>query len=154
MSDRSVYLIDPSWNGDPADADQAVVKEWPDTADKFLVAEELWRLLGRDDRAAQIAEIMDRACERAKPVLNTQDIEGLLRLVDGLDAAVRAGLVNENLLVPEARLADLRSRSRWLDLSERRGADARHGVWEGVGGVWRLQTVLTEALKLGLHVSL
>lgn len=113
-----------------------------------------WRLLGHDDRAAHIAEVMDRACERPSPVLDTQDIKDVLRSIDGLEEAVRARLVNERLMVPEARLADLRARSRWLDLSEHRGADARHGVWEGVGGVWRLQAVLSEALRLGLRVGL
>lgn len=153
MSDRTLYLIDPSWRGDPRDADLSVVKEWPDSAEKFLVAEELWRLSGHEDVASQLGAIVDRACERDKPVLDTQDIEGVLRLIDGLDAAVRAELVDEDLRVPEGRLAELRARSRWLDLSEARGVDARYGVWEGVGGVWRLRALLSEALSLGLHVA-
>ena len=135
MSDRTVYLIHSPWDGALADRAQAVVEERPDTFNKFQVAQELWRLVGNEERAAQIAEIMNRACERVEPVLDTKDIESILRLVEGLEAAVRVGLVDEKLEVPDARLEELRKRSRWLNLSEKRGADARHGVWEGVGGV-------------------
>jgi len=56
--------------------------------------------------------------------------------------------------VPAENLPELRSRTQWLNLYDARGVDARGGIWEGVGGVWRLRRVLQQALDNGVHVAL
>jgi len=155
VSKQTVYLVDPTWEGDREDRDQSVVEEYPDTRDKFDVVEELWRLAGDDERANQIDAILNVVCERPDPVLNTDEITRILALTDGLEEALRAArVVDEHDRVPAEKLPELRARTRWVNLSDSGGRDPKYGVMVAVGGVWRLRYVLKEALDKGLHVAL
>jgi hypothetical protein len=85
-------------------------------------------------------------------ILETQGIEQLLALLDGLDDAVRTAVLGPDDLVPVDRLPEVRARTRLVDVDEDRGTTATYAVVEALAEVCRLREALEETLAHGLHL--
>jgi hypothetical protein len=153
---RSIHLFRPEWNNDP---DPEILYEY--VVESLLhgpryiqVALELWRLADDEERAAKIKAVLRRGCERNAPILYTEDIKEFYELLDGLDDALKASLLDENWNIPPERLDEVRRRTREIDLGERPQHRAVKGVEEGLSEVHGLRDFLKQALDQNLHVAL
>jgi hypothetical protein len=146
----TLYLVRP--DADPDDSEQYVVDSFDRMRSAFEIAKELWLIAGKPERATEIRNALGRS--DPGPLLKTDAIVELLRLTDGLDEAVTAGvpLDVEGKVSPE-KLTELRRTTKRLWLDESRGEAAPYGVREGVYAVDSLRKVLTQAKELGLYVA-
>src|SRR4051794_29835279 len=89
----TLHSMNPSWKEDPDDLVSAVVNVYRHGGSMLDLARELWRLTDNDQRAKQIDEVLAVAYAREPVILETQGIEQLLALLDGLDDAVRKAVL-------------------------------------------------------------
>lgn len=160
MIDRywgTLYLVRHGANFGVDDAAAAVVKPCDYAWSHIDVAKELWHLAGRDDKARAISDllssVMTRTDGRADGVMVAEEIQVLLGLLDGLDAALRVNVVDAHDMVPPEKLSELRARVELVDLDESRGPLAAFGVSEALGRVGELRSILEEAISRGLGIS-
>jgi len=146
-----LHIVAPDPDAQPFDERDVLASD--DHAHFYItLATELWRLLGDDAKARAIEAVIDRAHGRTTPTLDTADIRELLALVTPLEAAIRRELTDDKLLITMEQVAELRAKSKHLDLDESRGADARHAVSEAVADIANLESFLQEALDRGGHI--
>jgi hypothetical protein len=150
----SIYLVRPDWHGDPEDSHESVVETLRHGPRYIDLAIELWRLADNKERADQIKALTLRAFGRSNRDLNTAEVKELLQLLDGLDDALKASLLDENWCVPLERLDEVRRRTTEIDLGERPQHRAVKGVEEGLSEVHGLRDFLKQALDRNLHLAL
>jgi hypothetical protein len=150
----SIYLIRPDWHGDLEDTEDYVVEALLHGPRYIAVALELWRLADHEEQAAKIKAILRRGCERSGRILYTEEIKEFYDLLDGLDDALKASLLDENWNIPLERLEEVRRRTREIDLGERPQHRSVKGAEEGLSEVHGLRDFLKQALDQNLHVAL
>lgn len=150
----AIFLIRPDWVGNEEDLEQATVETYEPARSFLRVGPELWRLAGNHERATAIETLLERVHERDDVVMTADEIKELLRLLDGIEDALVGRVVDEQWMVQPEQLLDLRSRTKTLDLDERRGHLALHAVGEGMGNICSLRAILREARDRGLLVAL
>jgi hypothetical protein len=146
----TLHLVQPGSQGEP----ESVVASFDDGPGYVSIAIELWRLAGNEARASEIATLLDQANDRDYAVLTADEAVQLLHLLDGLEAGLKASVVDQNWNVPASRLPELRQRTKMLNLDEDRGELAQAGVLEGMSSVIALRNILSEAVERGLEVAL
>jgi hypothetical protein len=146
------YLVPPGWDGQADDAHEHVVDTHRYGPSYIRLAIELARLSGDDPRAERIEKVLERAYERDDAVLDDRDIEGMLAAIDGLEGVAKAALLGADNLIPQDRVADLRSRSKFLDLDEHRGATVAYAGLEALTRISALRHFLEDARARGLHI--
>jgi hypothetical protein len=149
----TLYLIDPNWHGDPDNNDESVLGECRHGNSHIYVAIELWRLAGNEERADSLSKLYLSGFGRENRQLSSSEIQEMLHLLDGLDEALLASVVNENWEVPKERLAELRPRCDFVDLSEGGANVATDGVREAMSRVVTLREFLQEGLDRGLYLA-
>ncbi|MCG8421408.1 MAG: hypothetical protein MJE77_26110 [Proteobacteria bacterium] len=150
----TICLVRPDWDGEDENMDQAVVEAYEPAKSFLEVAPELWRLAGDDERADRIEALVDQVYERDRRWMTAEEIEQLIRWLDGIEAALVGKVVDEQWMVRPDQLPALRAHTKTLDLDERRGELACHAVGEGIGDVCSLRSILREAVDRGLLISL
>jgi hypothetical protein len=150
----SIYLIRPDWHGDLEDTEDYVVDALLHGPHYIEVSLELWRLADHEERAAKIEAILERGCERNTRLLFTEEIKEFYDLLDGLDDALKAALLDENWNIPLERLEEVRRRTREIDLGDRPQHRAVKGAEEGLSEVHGLRDFLKQALDRNLHIAL
>lgn len=122
-----------------------------DKAYNFVeIAMELWRLAGRDDRASAIDDVIASAVDYKPRRLERAQIEELRHLLDGLEQALVGTLTDEEHLLSEAKVEELRGHTETLDFAEWRGKEgARYAVQEALIYVDHLRSIANEALAAG-----
>jgi hypothetical protein len=157
MSERywgTLYLIDPNWHGNPGDNDVSVLDECRHGNSHIHVAIELWRLAGNEERASSLDKLSLSAFGRENRALSGTEIQEMLNLLEGLEQALLASVVNEYWEVPKERLAELRPRCDLVNLSDGGSQVATDGVREAMSRVVTLRTFLKEGLDRGLLLAL
>jgi hypothetical protein len=122
-----------------------------DKARGFIeVAMELWRLAGRNDRASAIRRVIVSSVDYEPQRLERAQIKELRDLLDGLEQALVGTLTDEEHLLSEAKVEELRGHTETLDFAEWRGKEgARYSVQEALIYVDHLRAILDEALAAG-----
>lgn len=147
----TLYFVPHDWDGE----DESILETHADQVSNFEKAEAIWRLAGREDRAATIARVLDRACARDREIiLNEQDLAELEPTFQGLDAAIIGPVLDEHLRVPTERLPELREQFPAFDLREGGGLVPETGIGSALGDVEGLGRRLREARARGVHVRL
>jgi hypothetical protein len=147
----TLYLVRP--DSDPDD-DEAVVDSFDRMRSAFEVAKELWEIAGHPERAQQIKQAISDGYDPDGALIKTSTIDELLRLTEGLEQAVIAGVpLDSEGRVSSDKLEELRRTTKRLWLSESRGETAVYGVREGVHAVDALRKVLTQAKEQGLYIA-
>ncbi len=114
---------------------------------------ELWRLAGREDRASAIDDVITSAYYDEPPRLKQSQIEALRGLLDGLEQALVGTLTDEEHLLSEAKVEELRGHTETLDFAEWRGKEgARYAVQEALIYVDHLRSIANEALAAGASI--
>ena len=116
------------------------------------VASELWRLLGREDRAAEIEGIVATAFEFEPARLDTAGIATLLALVEPLDKAIVGPLTDADERLSPEKVVELRGRTALFELDEARGEDAQWALSEAMVGITNLQRILRSAVTEGAYL--
>ena len=150
----TIYLVQPDWDGDDADMDQAAVEAYEPAKSFFDVAIELWQLAGDVDRSATVERLLEQVYSRKRCWMTATEIKEFLRLLEGLEDALVGTVVDENWRVTPEQLPRLRACTETLDLGESRGEAAFSGVAEGIAQVCSLRSILREAVDRGLLISL
>ena len=151
---RSLHLVTPRPQDDADPAGRMVVKSFAHGPDQIDLAIDLWRVAGDEKRASQLQAVIDRGYARDSLELETGEISDALRLLDGLEEALQRSTVDAEWRIRPERMADVRARSKTLDLHESRGEAAVYAVDEAVSRVAALTVFMKEALDSGLHVAL
>lgn len=150
---RSIYLVQPDWEGDPDDIHESVVESLLNGPRYIDVGVELWRLVD-ENRAAQINALTLRAFGRDSRELNTAEIKQLDELLDGLDVAMKKSWLDEQWMIRPELLEEVRRRTKLLSVGEHRGPFAGDGIRDGLSQVHALREFLKQALDRGLHLAL
>ena len=148
------HLVPPGWtsDGDAAGHDvKGSHRYGPSQADAAM---ELSQIIGDHARAHGIAELLERAAEREDPILDSVEINAFRSLLEGLEAHVRASLLDDGGRIRPEVLPDLRQRSRFMDLDIARGDDARYACLEVLSRIQALDEMLAFADANNLHVLL
>lgn len=135
---------------DPPEID--VIDSYDHAYDFAEIAMELWRLVGRDDRATAISHVIASSVRYKPRRLERAQIEELRDLLGGLEQALVGTLTDEEHLLSSAKVAELRGRTDALDLSDTWGSlprDPRYAVQEALIFVDHLRTIADEALAAG-----
>lgn len=144
---ETLYLVKPDFA-----QTQEVVRQF-DHAGKWIgEAVELMKLAGDDERAKKLDRVWLRAYEREPSFLNTADIEEMLDLIEGLEAKLVGTVVDEEWILREEQLPELRARTSF-ELDESRGSEAIYGVAEAMSRVAALRTVLQGARTDNLYIA-
>jgi len=146
------YLVPSGWDGQADDAHEHVVDRHRYGPSWIRLAIELARLSGDEPRAARIEEVLERAYERDDAVLDDRDIDDLLAAIDGLEKLVRASLLGADGLIPQERIADLRTRSKLMDLDEQHGGAVAYAGLDAMSRVSALRDYLEDARVRRLHI--
>lgn len=147
----TLYLVRPDVD---EDSEEHVVDAIDRVSSGIDVAKELWQIAGNPSRSLAIKRAIDDGFDAEGCLIKTETIEELLRLTDGLEAAVRAGVpLDDEGKVSAEKLAELRASTKTLWLDESRGDAAPYGVREGVYAVHRLREVLVRAKQQGLYIA-
>jgi hypothetical protein len=149
----TLYLVKPGWKRDDENDDD-VVDAYDKTVSCFDQAIELWRLAGNDERASQIQAVLDRVYAHPDAVIDTAQLDDMIRLLSGLDEALLGTVLDEHLNVPASRLPELRQHIRTIDLGEGGGRIPTAAIGSAMGNVEGLRNILLEARERGLHVAL
>ena len=112
---------------------------------------ELMRIAGEEERANKIDEVWLRAYGRDPHILEAADVKELFELLDGFEARLVGKVVDEEWMIRDDRLPELRARTS-LELDESRGAEAIYGVAEAMSRVSALRTVLEQVMTDGLRI--
>ncbi len=147
MSRQSLHLGHVS-DTDPLEVE--VIESYPKAYGFLQIAMELWRLAGRDDHASAI-EAVTASSVRYKPRrLERAQIEELRALLDGLEQALIGTVTDEEHLLSEAKVEELRGHTETLDFAEWRGKEgARYAVQEALMYVDHLRSIADDALAAG-----
>jgi hypothetical protein len=133
---------------DPPEID--VIESYPKAYGFVGVTIELWQLAGRADRASAIEAVIASSVDYEPQRLERAQIEELRALLDGLEQALVGTLTDEEHLLSEAKVEELRDHTETLDFAEWRGKEgARYGVQEALMYVDHLRTIADTALAAG-----
>jgi hypothetical protein len=154
MYKGSIYLIDPTWQGDADNQHEAVVEPLKWGRGYIKMAIELWQLAGNKERSARLEELSLVAFERENRSLDAAELDEMISLLGGLEEALLRNVVDSNWQVPGARLAELRGRCDVVDLSDDNGHIASNGVSEGMSSVCTLRAFLEGGRDRRLHLAL
>jgi hypothetical protein len=113
----------------------------------------LWRLVD-EGRARAIEAIKNRvalAAPDGEPRFDAQELEALVRLIDGVDEALMsAGIVDRDWRVPASSLEDLARRVPGMDLTTERSLESKtHALGEVMINAVSLRNFLANAVREG-----
>lgn len=150
----TLYLVRPDWHGDPEDAHESVVESYPNGRSHLEVAMELWRVAGVEDRARRMEDVMDRAWERDRPVMDSTDIDEMLQELEGIEPALETSVIGPDWKLSPEQVDELRNKTKLLDLSDIPGHIPTNAMFEAISRVRAAQSILREARERGLHIAL
>jgi len=151
MTRRPLYIGRPL-NDDPGPEDFDVLEEYSKAYGFFEVAQELWRLAGREDRAEAIQEVLRSAVRYKSPRIDREHLVALREALDGLEDALVGPVIDEQHMLSMDKVNELRNRPEVLelhevmDLDESRGDLAREAVMEALIHVDNLRGIADRAL--------
>ena len=152
----TLYALRP---GESGSLDDAEVIDQSRYGWRFLEqAIALWRLVDQG-RAREIEAIKDRvalADPDGEPRFDAQDLQELVRLLDGVDEAlVSAGIVDRDWRVPASSLEDLARRVPGMDLTTERSLEIKtHALGEVMINAVSLRNFFAKAAREGSVVVL
>jgi len=146
----TIYVVRPERDGGELD----VVEAFEDKASSIQKAIDLWRLGGDASRGTAIQALLDRVYAQPDALMNAEQIDELIRLLDGLEESLVGSVVDRDWNVAADQLPELRSRTTSINLSEEGGHVATAGVGAAIGSVQGLRMILLEARARGLLVAL
>lgn len=150
----SLNFLKREWRDDAENARDFVVGSYKHGPSDFRVAFELLALSDRLDIAERLQGILNSAYEREIAVLERNELDDLIDILGKVPDIVRKTLVDENYLVPAARIPKLKEHSTVLDFSTDLGHLPEDGVSEGVSRVYGLMEALEDARTRQLDVAL
>jgi hypothetical protein len=142
------------WGDDPVDGIEPIPYGW-----RYLqTGATLWSLVDAD-RAARISAVLERAVDAgpdAHPWFETADVEELVELLSGLEEAlIAAGVMNELWFIPPDRAGRLAAQVPAMDTSpDRSDAALSQALAEVLAPVTAVRTFLAEAAVEGCAVVL
>ena len=145
MTKRPLYIGRPL-NDDPGPEDFDILEEYSKAYGFFEVAQELWRLAGREDRAEAIDDIITSAYRYKAPRIDREHLVALREALEGLEDALVGPLIDDQHLLSMDKVNELRGQTKVLDLDESRGELARYAVQEAVIYVDHLRRMAGDAL--------
>lgn len=122
-----------------------IVRQFDHAGNWVEEAIELMRIAGEEERSNKIDDVWLRAYGRDPHILETADVKELFELLDGFEARLVGNVVDEEWMIREDKLPELRARTS-LELDESRGAEAIYGVAEAMSRVSALRTILEQAI--------
>jgi hypothetical protein len=129
-----------------------VIDSYEKAYGNLVLARELWRLVGRADRAEAVEDVILDAHDYKPPRLDREHIVALRDALDGLEAALVGPVIDEDHLLSMDKVNELRGRPEILDLheimdlDESRGELARYAVQEALIYVDNLRRIVDQAL--------
>lgn len=129
-----------------------VVRQFNHAGNWVEEAIELMRIAGEAERANKIDEVWLRAYGRNPYILEIADAAELLALIDRFEARLVGTVVDEEWMIREDQLPDLRARTSF-ELDESRGSEAIYGVAEAMSRVAALRTILEQAVTDKLRIA-
>ena len=139
---------------DPSDA---VIEAHDDMRDEFNVAEELLRLVGRDQHARLVKTLVNQPYERDRtlPVLNTAEITALLDAIHGLTTDFQTlNYLSSSFSQSSEQINLLKDKTSVIPYNETDEANLPHLLAQTLAGVATLEKILRRALDLNAHVAL
>lgn len=112
---------------------------------------ELMRIAREEERANKIDEVWLRAYGRDPHILEAVDVKELFELLDGFEARLVGKVVDEEWMIRDDQLPELRARTS-LELDESRGAEAIYGVAEAMSRVSALRAILEQVMTDRLRI--
>jgi hypothetical protein len=151
MMRRPLYIGRPL-NDDPEPGEFDVLDEYDIAYGFFEVAQELWRLAGRADRAEAIEDVLLSSVRYKARRLDKDHIVALREALEGLEDALKATVIDEHEMLSMEKVSELRGRTKNLDLDESRGELARYAVSEALFYVDHLRRIAAEALAADAQI--
>lgn len=135
-----------------------VIDSYDKAYGNLVLARELWRLAGRDDRAEAIEDVILDAHDHKPPRLDREHIVALRNALEGLEDALVGPVIDEQHMLSMDKVNELRSRPEVLDLhevmdlDESRGDLAREAVMEALIYIDNLRGIVDEALAADAQI--
>jgi hypothetical protein len=156
---QSIFIVDPAYGDvnqfeDPSDA---VIEEIEDTRDDFEVAEELLKLVGRNDDQQVIRRLLRTAYERdeERPALTTSELVQAVAAIRGLTAEYLAkGYLDDTYGQSPAQIELLRGRTPVLAYDKTIHGNQSSLLIQTLAKVATLEKVLQRAIDMKAHVAL
>lgn len=139
-------------NDDPEPGDFEVLEEYDIAYGFFEVAQELWRLAGREDRAEAVEDVLLSSVRYKARRLDREHIVALREALEGLEDALKQTVIDEHELLSMDKVNELRGKTGVLDLDESRGELARSAVSEALFYVDHLRRIADEALAADAQI--
>lgn len=126
----SIFYVPRDWNGDEDTLHEVVVESHVRQTSSFGKTQALWRIAGREDKAATIDRILNRAYREDRPkVLIEQDLLELEEAFAGLEEGLEAKDPQWGRTLSEAEAAELQTKYPVLGLDAIKNAIVRYSLY-------------------------
>jgi len=163
VRDRVVPVEDVDDNGLPMIREEHewdVLGSFRDGFTLLQAAGELWALVDHG-RSEKVLGLLDQVAARGTPhgelVFHSDDLRRLVDALDGIEDALKAGVVDENLAVEDSKIPELRARLPSLADTfdpKRLPHELRGGMAEALIGIRSLRRFLQRAVTAECDVVL
>ncbi len=156
---HEIFIVDPAY----ADVNRfedtcdAVWEEVEDLRNQFEVAEELLKIIGRNEDQQVIRRLLRGAYERneERPALTTAELVQVVAAIHGLTADYLAqGYFSSGYVQAPEQIERLRGKTSVLPYDKTDHANQRHLLIQTLAGVATLEDVLQRAIDMNAHVAL
>lgn len=148
----TVYFVATSWDGDTDTLEHHVLESHPNQVSSFDKAAGLWRIAGREDKAAKIEQVLDRACSpESRQILRQEDLLELKQALAGLQETLDQTQPTWFHILEQTKLEEIRSKYEAFDLEDLAGQTNYHTLGPSLHDVQDLERLVHDAHLRGVH---